>query len=53
MPEHATAGSFRTNARKAPSVAMKRDCSHTLEPGGGATPPRSHRHLALGVAAIT
>ena len=32
-------GSFSTKARSLPSLAMKRDCSHTVAPGGGATPP--------------
>jgi hypothetical protein len=32
-------GSLRTKLRKAPSLAMKRDCSHKVSPGGGATPP--------------
>ena len=32
-------GSLRTKLRKAPPLAMKRDCSHKVSPGGGATPP--------------
>ena len=32
-------GSLSTKLRKAPSLAMKRDCSHKVPPGGGATPP--------------
>src|SRR6185437_1257485 len=32
-------GSFRRKSRKAPSLAMKRDCSHKVPPGGGGTPP--------------
>ncbi len=32
-------GSLSTKSRKAPSRAMKRDCSHSVSPGGGATPP--------------
>ena len=32
-------GSLSTKLRNAPSLAMKRDCSHKVSPGGGATPP--------------
>ncbi len=32
-------GSLRTKLRRAPSLAMKRDCSHRVSPGGGMTPP--------------
>ena len=32
-------GSFSTKARRLPSEATKRDCSQTVLPGGGATPP--------------
>ena len=32
-------GSFSTKRRSASSRAMKRDCSHSVAPGGGATPP--------------
>src|SRR6201996_6301567 len=32
-------GSLRTKLRKEPSLAMKRDCSHRVSAGGGATPP--------------
>jgi hypothetical protein len=32
-------GSSRTKLRNAPSLAMKRDCSHKVSPGAGATPP--------------
>src|SRR3984957_4225357 len=32
-------GSLSRKFLKAPSFAMKRDCSHSVAPGGGATPP--------------
>ena len=32
-------GSFRTKLRSVWSLAMKRDCSQMVLPGGGATPP--------------
>ena len=32
-------GSFSTKRRSRPSPAMNRDCSHSVSPGGGATPP--------------
>src|SRR5579872_2245650 len=32
-------GSFRRKFRNVPSLAMKRDCSHKVPPGGGGTPP--------------
>jgi hypothetical protein len=32
-------GSSRTKLHNAPSLAMKRDCSHKVSPGAGATPP--------------
>ena len=32
-------GSFSMKSRKVLSRAMKRDCSHKVSPGGGATPP--------------
>ncbi len=39
MAEHAAARLIEQQLRKAPSRAMKRDCSHSVSPGGGATPP--------------
>ena len=32
-------GSLSTKFLSVPSLAMKRDCSHSVSPGGGATPP--------------
>ena len=32
-------GSLSTKARSAPSLAMNRDCSHNVSPGGAGTPP--------------
>ena len=32
-------GSLRTTSRSQPFVAMKRLCSQSVAPGGGATPP--------------
>jgi hypothetical protein len=39
MPEDTAARLVETKLRNVSSLAMKRDCSHKVSPGGGATPP--------------